>query len=661
MGTYSPPPLEADEFNVVPIPHYQKVKIYSMKSIENIRNIAIIAHVDHGKTTLIDSIFKSCHVFRENQHMGERVMDSDDQERERGITILAKNCNVEWGGLQINIVDTPGHADFAGEVERVLTMVDGCLLLVDVNEGPMPQTRYVLRRALALGLSPIVVLNKADRPNAMPDDTLNKTFDLFLELGATDKQASFPHLYASALEGWVIREMTDERKGMEALFETIRDYVPHPATEANGPFQMQITTLDYNDFMGQIGCGRIMRGSLKEGDAIARVTRVKMEKKSDASDKSDATEPQDSIEEMKQSVCRITKLWATRGLSRMEIESASAGEIVWVSGIDDLQIGDTLCDRECVEPMAAIEIEEPTVSMLFLVNSGPFAGQEGRPVTLRQLKDRLFKETRRNVALRVEDIGRADGVKVSGRGELQLAVLLENLRREGMELCVSRPEVITKRDEAGRLLEPFVTLVVDVPQEFSGVVIEKLAGRKGVMKSMGANTQGGTRLEFDIPTRGLIGYRNDFLTDTRGEGIMSARFDRYDMWAGELAHRSRGSMIAMESGEVTSYQIENLQNRGSLFVQPQEKIYAGQIVGENSHPHELQCNPCKKKQVSNMRSSTKEQYVRIKAFRKLSLDEGLEWIAGDELVEITPKSIRLRKALLCEDARKKASRATAAV
>ena len=620
-----------------------------MTAPDTIRNLAIIAHVDHGKTTLIDSIFRACHVFRDNQRVAERVMDSNDLERERGITILAKNCSVEWNGLRINIIDTPGHADFAGEVERVLTMVDGCLLLVDVNEGPMPQTRYVLKRALALGLSPIVILNKADRPNAMPDETLDQTFDLFLESGASDKQADFPHLYGSALEGWVIKDLNGPRQGMEALFETIRDYVPPPKAQVDGPFQMQITTLDYNDFAGQIGCGRILRGAVRAGQNLSRLVV--------GTNGAHEGGPAFTIE--REEPCRLGRIWAVRGLERVEIEEASAGEIVWVSGVGDISIGDTLCAVEHPEPLPPIEIEQPTVSMFFLVNSGPFAGRDGKPITFRQLKDRLDKETRRNVALKVEDIGRADGVKVSGRGELQLAILIENMRREGLELCVSRPEVITRRNEAGAIEEPYMVLVADVPESFSGVVIEKVSQRKGTLMSMNNNSQCGVRLEFEIPTRGLIGYRGEFLTDTSGEGAMSSRFIRYGRWAGDVPRRNRGSMIAMETGEVTGYQVENLQDRGALFVQAGERVYEGQVVGEHSRPQELPCNPCKKKHVTNMRSVSKEHYVRIKAYRQMSLDEALEWIDDNELLEVTPKNIRVRKAQLTGAARLRARRGAA--
>jgi GTP-binding protein len=425
---------------------------------------------------------------------------------------------------------------------------------------------------------------------------------------------------------------------------------------------MQITTLDYNDFVGQIGCGRVARGAIRAGDFLTRVTY----QRNGGSPKPDSGNGVDSpttvsaascASERLELPCRIGKLWATRGIQRVEVEQASAGEIVWISGVDEIMIGDTLCDAERVDPLPPIEIEEPTVSMFFLVNNGPFAGNEGRPITLRQLRDRLYKETRRNVALRVEDVGRADGLKVSGRGELQLAVLIENMRREGAELCVSRPKVITRRDEADRLLEPYVVLVVDAPEQHSGAVIEKVSMRKGALNSVTNNSQGGVRLEFDMPTRGLIGYRSDFLTDTRGEGVMASRFVRYDAWAGDMVQRTRGSMIAMETGEVTSYQIENLQQRGALFVQAMDRIYEGQIVGENARPQELPCNPCKKKQISNVRSVSKEHYVKIKAYRQMTLDEALEWIADDELVEVTPGSIRVRKAILTEEGRKAAERA----
>ena len=491
-----------------------------------IRNVAIIAHIDHGKTTLIDSIFRAAQVFRENQRVEERVMDSHDLERERGITIRSKHCTVEWGDYLINIVDTPGHADFSGEVERVLSMVDSVLLLVDANEGPMPQTRYVLMRALRLGLRPVVVINKVDRPHADPHGALDKTFDLFLELGATDEQADFPVVYGSALEGWVVRDPDlDPHEGMEALFQTIVDEVPPPRVVPDAPFLMQISTLAWSDYLGRIGCGRVLQGTLRRGQDFVRTSTEWNDGRADDGWRVTASED-----------ARGVHLWVTRGLDRQEVDEIHAGDIVWVNGPTEITIGDTLSAPDLPHPaLPPLEIEEPTVSMFFLVNSGPFAGNEGQAVTLRQIKDRLERELRVNVALRVEDLGRPDGVKVSGRGELHLGILIEEMRREGVELCVSRPEVITQRDSAGRLLEPIEDLTIDVPDEFQGVVIETLAQRKGELTGMHNAGTGVVRLELTIPTRGLIGYRSDFLTDTRGLGIMSSRFVGYGPWRGDIS------------------------------------------------------------------------------------------------------------------------------
>ena len=615
---------------------------------QKIRNVAIIAHIDHGKTTLIDSIFRAAHVFRENQRIEERVMDSGDLERERGITIRSKHCTVEWGGYLINIVDTPGHADFSGEVERVLSMVDSVLLLVDANEGPMPQTRYVLMRALRLGLRPIVVVNKVDRPHADPHGALDQTFDLFLELGATDAQADFPVVYGSALEGWIVRDPErDPHEGMDALFETIVEEVPAPRAKLDAPFRMQISTLAWSDYLGRIGCGRVLEGTHRRGEELVRTSTVWRGLSREGTD----------WEVTGCETSRSAHLWVTRGLEREEVDEIQAGDIVWLNGPEDITIGDTLSSPELADPaLAPLEIEEPTVSMFFLVNSGPFAGRDGQAVTLRQIKDRLERELRVNVALRVEDLGRPDGVKVSGRGELHLAILIEEMRREGMELCVSRPEVITHTDENGRLLEPMEQLTVDVPNEFQGIVIEKLAQRKGEITAMHDSGTGVARMEFNIPTRGLIGYRGDFLTDTRGLGIMASRFVDYEPWCGEVAHRDRGSLVSMENGPATGYSLENLQQRGTLFVSPMDPAYAGMIIGEHSRSGDLACNPTKTKKLGNYRSETKEIDVGLKVPREMTLDQALEWIAADELVEVTPKSVRVRKAVLGFEERKKANR-----
>ncbi|MBI4521721.1 MAG: translational GTPase TypA [Gemmatimonadetes bacterium] len=617
---------------------------------KRIRNVAIIAHIDHGKTTLIDSIFRAAHVFRENARVEERVMDSYDLERERGITIRAKHCSVEWDGYVINIVDTPGHADFSGEVERVLSMVDSVLLLVDAAEGPMPQTRYVLMRALRRGLRPIVIVNKVDREAADATETLHRTFDLFIELGTSDAQADFPVLYGSGLHGWFVRDFADEARTMAPLFETIIEHVPPPAVRLQAPFRMQVSTLAWSDYVGRIGCGRVVEGVHRSGEPLVQtLTRWK-----------DPTRTH-GWEVVGSNPQRSTHLWVTRGLERVEVEEVAAGDIVWIAGIDDISIGDTLSAPERVEPaLPPLEIEEPTVSMFFLVNTGPFAGQEGSAITLRQLRDRLERELQVNVALRVEDVGRPDGVKVSGRGELHLAVLIEEIRREGIELCVSRPEVITMTDEDDGLLEPIEHLVIEVPQEHQGIVFEKVSRRRGELRDMTATGNGVVRLEFEIPTRGLLGYRTEFLTDTRGLGIMVSRFIGYGAWRGAVLARNRGSMVSIEMGEATTYSLESLQSRGTLFVSPMDAIYMGMIVGENARTEDLPCNPTKKKHLTNYRSSTREVDVGLKTPLRLSLDAALEWIADDELVEVTPRSIRLRKAILDEEQRKRAGKRLAA-
>jgi GTP-binding protein len=617
-----------------------------MRDLAKIRNVAIIAHIDHGKTTLLDSIFRAARVFRENAKVEERVMDNNELERERGITIRAKHCSVEWNDTLINIIDTPGHADFSGEVERVLSMVDSVLLLVDANEGPMPQTRYVLMRALKAGLKPIVVVNKVDRPNASVQAALNATFDLFFELGASEEQADFPVLYGSGLHGWFVRDLEkDERKGMDALFETIVENVPPPSGDPEKPFLLQATTLAWNDYIGRIGCGKILQGRVRTGDPILRTSTAW------------AGTDRKHWEVCGTETAKVTHIWVSRGLQLVEVEEAGAGDVVWIAGPEEIGIGDTLASAEIPEVvLPPLTIEEPTVSMFFLVNTGPFSGKEGRAVTLRQIRDRLMREARVNVALRVEDIGRPDGIKVSGRGELHLAILIEEMRREGMEFCVSRPEVITARDEQGNLLEPIEQLIIDVPEEHQGVVIEKVSKRKGEFTSVQNLGTGLLRLEFNIPTRGLIGYRSEFLTDTRGLGIMSSRFIGYDLWRGEVTGRSRGSLVSMDTGEATSYQLENLQERGTLFISPMDRVYEGMVVGEHSRGNDLPCNPTKKKHVTNHRSATKDNTVILDVPRRLTLDTALEWIAEDELVEVTPLSVRVRKTILNHDARKKAAR-----
>jgi GTP-binding protein len=607
-----------------------------MTPIDKIRNLAIVAHIDHGKTTLIDAIFRATRTFRENQRVEERVMDTYELERERGITIRAKHCTVEWGGYLVNIVDTPGHADFSGEVERVLSMVDSVLLLVDANEGPMPQTRYVLLRALRRGLRPIVIINKADRPNADALRALNATFDLFVELGANDEQADFPVLYGSGLHGWVAADPRAEHpEGMEVLFETIVSRVPPPRGNREGPFRMQISTLAWNDHVGRIGCGRVEQGVHRRGEPLLCTSAKWLGHR------------RTNWEVTTSVASRSARLWVTRGLSRVEVEEVAAGDIVWLSGPGEITIGDTLSAPELPSPaLPPLEIEEPTVSMFFLVNSSPLAGRDGRVVTIRQLRERLAQELRTNVALRVEDVGRADGVKVSGRGELHLGILIEEMRREGIELCVSRPEVITRRGEDGALLEPIEQLIIDLPEEYQGVVIEKLSQRRGEIISMTHTGTGMLRIEFEIPTRGLIGYRSEFLTDTRGLGIMSARFIGYGPWRGEVVSRTRGSMVSLESGDATGYQLKNLQERGALFISPMDRIYQGMIVGEHSRAGDMYCNPTKKKNLTNHRQANKEVDAGLDVPRSLTLDAALAWIAEDELVEVTPLATRLRKLIL---------------
>ena len=611
-----------------------------------IRNLAIIAHIDHGKTTLIDSIFRDAKTFGERRQMIERVMDSNELECERGITIRSKHCSVRWNDYLINIIDTPGHADFSGEVERVLSMVDSVLLLVDANEGPMPQTRYVLMRALKLGLRPIVIVNKVERPNARPDHSLDATFDLFVELGASDEQADFPVLYGSGLEGWFVRNLeSDARAGMAPLFETIISETPAPQVDAEGPFLMQVSTLAWSDYIGQIGCGRVSSGSLTRGQALERVSTQWC----DPSDREKGWEVTGTEQ------TKAVHLWVTEGLERSESDQISAGDIVWIAGPEEIVIGDALAaPGTSLGGLQPHEIEEPTVSMLFLVNTGPFSGQEGRAITFREMAERLARETRVNLALRVEDVGRADGLKVSGRGELHLAVLIEEMRREGMEFCVSKPEVITRRGADGKTQEPMEKLIVDVPEQFQGVTIEKLARRKGELVHMENSGTGIMRLELDIPTRGLIGYRNEFLTDTRGLGIMTSRFTGYGPWRGEVATRSRGSLVSMETGVATAYQIESLQARAALFVEPTDRIYVGQIVGENSRGEDMPCNPTKKKAMTNHRAASKDHTSTLKVARKMSLDEALEWIGEDELVDVTPRSVRVRKSILDAEKRKRA-------
>ena len=595
---------------------------------EKIRNIAIIAHVDHGKTTLVDAMLKQSGVFRENQVITERVMDSNDLEKERGITILSKNLSIHHGGLKINIVDTPGHADFGGEVERVLKMVDSVLLLVDAFDGPMPQTRFVLKKSLDLGLKPIVVINKIDRPGARPVEVVNMVFDLFCELNADDKQLDFPIVYASAKNGYAMRELEDESKDLEPLFQMIAERVSAPEVNPDAPFQMLVTNIDYNDYIGRIATGKIFNGRIKAGSTVAAINR-----------------------EGKITRGRVSKLLGYEGLKQIELEEAFAGDIVTIAGFDDVGIGETFADAANPIALPYVAIDEPTLSMNFIVNDSPFAGLEGKFVTSRNIRERLMRELRTNVSLRVEDTDNTDTFKVSGRGELHLSILIENMRREGYELSVSKPEVIF-RDIDGVRCEPMEYLVIDVPEEFQGTVIEKLGTRKAEMVSMHP-MEGINRLEFVIPARGLIGFRSEFLTDTRGTGVMNHTFHEYAPYKGPISSRKNGVLIALESGETVGYSLFNLQDRGILFVGPGINVYEGMIIGQHAKENDLIVNACKGKKLTNVRASGSDDAIRLTPPRLLTLEQALEYIDDDELVEVTPKSIRLRKKHLDANDRKK--------
>ena len=596
----------------------------------NIRNIAIIAHVDHGKTTLVDGMLRQSGIFRENEQVQERVMDSNDLERERGITILAKNTSVRYKDIKINIVDTPGHADFGGEVERVLKMVDGVLLLVDAFEGPMPQTRFVLRKALQMNLKPIVVVNKIDRPEARPGEVVDEVLDLFIELGADDDQLEFPVVYASSREGYAVLDINDERRDLEPLFKTIIDHVPAPAGEEDKPLQLLVSNIDYDDYVGRIAVGRVDRGRISAGQQVAVC-------------KKDGTVYRS----------KTSRIYVFEGLKRIECEEAGVGEIVAVSGIDGINIGETVCDAEVPEPLPFVDIDEPTVSMTFSVNDSPFAGKEGTYVTSRHLRDRLFKELETNVSLRVEETDSPDSFKVSGRGELHLSVLIETMRRQGYEFQVSKPKVILKEID-GVVCEPIELLMIDVPEEYMGTVMEKLGSRKAEMTDMRSAAEGYMRLEFKIPARGLIGYRSEFLTDTKGNGIMNHIFYGYEPYKGEITQRQRGSLVAWEDGEAVTYGLYNAQERGTLFITPGTMVYEGMIVGENSRNEDIVVNVCKKKHVTNMRAAGSDEALRLTPPRILSLEQALEFISDDELVEVTPKNIRLRKRILDTEQRAKA-------
>jgi len=602
-----------------------------MAKIEKLRNIAIIAHVDHGKTTLVDEMLKQSGTFRSNEQVEERVMDSNDLERERGITILSKTTSVMYKDIKINIVDTPGHADFGGEVERILQMVDGVILLVDSFEGCMPQTRFVLKKALALGKIPVVVINKIDRPTARPEEVIDEVLDLFIDLGADDDQIEFPVVYASGREGYASLNATEKGTDLEPLFQTIIETIPAPEGDPDGPLQLLFTNIDYDDYVGRIGVGRVVRGSVKVGQNIALCH-------------SDGTT----------SRAKIAKLYEYSGLKRVETEEAGLGEIVSVSGIADLNIGETACDPEHIDPLPFVKIDEPTLSMNFMVNNSPFAGKEGKFVTSRNIRERLFKEVETNVSLKVEETDSADTFKVSGRGELHLSILIETMRRQGYEFQVSPPEVIYKKGENGELLEPIELLMIEVPEEYVGTVMERLGTRKAEMTNMGTRDGGSTHLEFLIPARGLLGYRSQFMTDTNGNGIMNHIFHDYEPYKGDIEHRNTGSIVVHETGETTGYGLFNTQSRGRLFIGPGVPVYEGMIVGENPKNEDIVCNVCKKKQVTNMRAAGSDEALKLVPYSRLSLEQSLEFIKEDELVEVTPESIRLRKRILQKELRLKA-------
>ncbi|MBE6787374.1 MAG: translational GTPase TypA [Ruminococcaceae bacterium] len=601
-----------------------------MAKIENLRNVAIIAHVDHGKTTLVDQLLKQSGTFRENEAVDERVMDSNDLERERGITILSKNTSVMYGDIKINIVDTPGHADFGGEVERILQMVDGVLLLVDAFEGCMPQTRFVLKKALALGKKAVVVVNKIDRPMARPYEVVDEVLDLFIELGADEDQIEFPVVFASGRDGYASLSPDIKGEDMRPLFDAIIKEIEAPEGDTEGPLQLLFTNIEYDEYLGRIGVGRVIRGSVKAGQTVALCHK-------------DGTHQN----------LKIAKLFMYKGLKRLEAESATVGDIIQVAGLNELEIGESACDTECIEPLPFVKIDEPTLSMNFIVNNSPFAGRDGKFVTSRNLRDRLFKEVMTNVSLRVEETDSADTFKVSGRGELHLSILIETMRRQGYEFQVSPPEVIYKKSPDGKILEPIELLMIEVPEEYVGAVMERLGTRKAEIRNMGTREGGTSHLEFLIPARGLLGYRSQFLTDTNGNGIMNHVFYSYEEYKGDIAQRSTGSIIAHETGEATGYGLYNTQSRGRLFIGPSTEVYEGMIVGENPKSEDIVCNVCKKKQLTNTRASGSDDALRLVPHSVLSLEQSLEFIKNDELVEITPNFIRLRKRILQKEERMK--------
>ncbi len=599
--------------------------------MKNIRNIAVIAHVDHGKTTLVDGLLSQSGTFSEREKVDERVMDSNDLERERGITILSKNTAIYYKDTKINIIDTPGHADFGGEVERVLKMVDGVLLLVDAQEGVMPQTKFVVKKALSFGICPIVVVNKIDKPAAEPDRVVDEVFDLFVAMGASDKQLDFPVVYAAARDGYAMKSLDDEKKNLEPLFETILEHVPSPSGSVDEPLQMQIFTLDYDNYVGKIGIARVFNGSVKKNESVLLI-------KSDGSKENG----------------RITKLIGFLGLARTEIENAYAGDIVAIAGFNAMDVGDSVVDPANPMPLDPMHLEEPTMSVYFAVNDSPLAGLEGKHVTANKLKDRLLKEMQTNIAMKCEEMGEGK-FKVSGRGELQITILAENLRREGFEFSISRPEVIIK-EENGVKCEPFEHLVIDTPQDFSGAIIERLGKRKAEMKAMNPMSDGYTRLEFEIPARGLIGYRSEFLTDTKGEGVMNHSFLEFRPFSGSVESRKNGALISMENGEATAFSLFNIQERGTLFINPQTKVYVGMVIGEHSRDNDLDVNPIKSKHLTNMRASGSDDAIKLTPPRTMVLERALEWIEEDEILEVTPLNLRIRKKILDPNMRKRAKK-----
>ena len=606
-----------------------------VKSREDIRNIAIIAHVDHGKTTIVDELLKQSGVFRKNQEVAERVMDSNDIERERGITILSKNTAIHYNDIKINIIDTPGHADFGGEVERVLKMVNGVVLVVDAFEGAMPQTKFVLKKALELSLPVVVCVNKIDRPEARPAEVVDEILELFIDLDANEEQLDCPFIFASAKEGIASTSYEEPGTDMKPLFDAIVNYIPAPTGDPEADTQVLISTIDYNEYVGRIGVGKVDNGSVRVNQDVVIVN---------------AHDPE------KNNKVKISKLYEFEGLNRVEVEEAGIGSIVAISGISDIHIGDTLCSPENPKPIPFQRISEPTISMDFIVNDSPLAGQEGKYVTSRHLRDRLYKMLNTDVSLRVEDTETTEAYKVSGRGELHLSVLIENMRREGYEFAVSKPEVLYKTDESGKKLEPMERAYVDVPDEFTGTVIDKLSQRKGELQGMSPLNAGTTRLEFLIPARGLIGYRGEFMTDTKGNGVLNTEFYGYGDYKGDIAYRKQGSLIAYESGETVTYGLFNAQERGTLFVGPGEKVYGGMVVGQNGKTDDIEVNVCKKKQLTNTRASGSDDALRLSPKKELSLEEAIEFIDTDELLEVTPENLRIRKKILDGTARYRAGR-----